>query len=227
MLEYDPAVNLRHYPMPMAKYGLNPFGEPLYRIVCASTRRNLCGGPWADGSQYRLVKTYPEISFPWILERWHSALEFSGMSREQWDRTMLENSGPYPSRGDYNLAWVFDLGVGEENLDNIIEACERGRSHSATELHQQHEATYRQEEKATQDACYQQIRESYSAFGTRPMAGYGGGRGTKTARPMLSANELGLPIPNRQRPASAPIRNRRTQDVRDIKSRNTILSGAI
>jgi hypothetical protein len=122
---------------------------------------------------------------------------------------------------------VFDIGVGEENLDNIIAACERGRSHSAADLHRQHETAYRKEEKATQDACYREIRDSYSAFGTRPMAGYGGGRGTKTLPAMLSANELGLPIPNRQRPAAAPIRNRRTADVRDIKTRNTILSGAI
>ena len=47
--EYDPQLNLRHFPtLPMAVYGLNQYGENLYRVVFAESRRHLIGGQWRD-----------------------------------------------------------------------------------------------------------------------------------------------------------------------------------
>ena len=226
-LEYDPKVNLRHYPMPMAKYGTNPYGEPLYRIVFRDSRRHLVGGAFAgEGPAYHWVPKYRHVSAAWILERWHTAFEFTRMSQLQWDTTMVDPVsgwlilGPYPSRGEYDLVWEFDQGVSADSLDNIIAAIEKGRQRSFGEVRAAHDAEYQAEEKETRRLAQEEIRDAVTAFGIAPMSSLSGvNRGTKTVPELRSAQELGL---------RAPRRNfrRNPKDLRGLDYTSTLMVGA-
>ncbi len=225
ILEYDPKVNLQHYPLPTRRFGLNPFGEPLYRIVFASSRRNLAGPAWPGETEFQWVPSYPAVKAAWVLERWHSAFEFTGMTRTSWDYEMVERLGPYPARGEYSLVWEFNLGVDADSLDKIVGVIEGRHRHSAQELRDFNAAEYAAEDKQTHAAVYGEIKESQRAWGSRPFAGAHGSRGSKTSFvPVLTAEQAGMPVPRRMPP---PKRVSRRTDVRDIQVRNTMISGGI
>ena len=231
-LQYDPKSDLRHWPTPMAKYGQNPYGENLYRIVLRDSRRHLVGGTWPDGSTgYEWVPKYRKVSSPWVLERWYTSWEFTKMSRSMWDLTMKDPQsgwlllGPYPDRGEYDLVWEFDHGVDSDNLDQIIAACERARSRSFEDVRAAHKAEYEQEERDQKREAQAEIRDAMMAFGTRPMVSSRLARGFKTAPLMRSAEELGLRTPRPMTQSKRPISNRKTFDLREMPARNTLMAG--
>ncbi len=203
MFEYDPTVNLRHYPTPMRKYGLNPFNEPLYRIVFRESRRHLVGGTWRDGSTgYHWVEKYRQVSSPWILERWYTAAEFTKMTKTQWDTQMVDPLsgwlvlGPYPSRGEYDMVWEFDAGgPANDSLTKIIGYLELGRTRSFQDIRDAHVADYEAETKAMRQNRYDDIRDGMTAFGSAPISAGRFGRGTKTTPELLTAEQCGLPTP--------------------------------
>ena len=206
ILEYDPAVNLRHYPLPMRKYGLNPYGEPLYRIVFKDTRYHLVGGFWWDTGEtaYHWVPKYDQVKSPWILERWYTASEFTRMSQSQWDSTMVDpisgwlTLGPYPSRGEYDLAWEFQGGleISSSDVDRIVGAVEVGRRRSFQEVRDANSAEYEKEDRDTRASAESEIRDAVRPFGMAPISSLTGvARGSKTLPEMKTAEELGLPVP--------------------------------
>lgn len=222
MFEYDPVTSLRHWPTPMQKYGKNPFGEPLYRIVFRDSRRHLVGGTWPDGATgYHWVPKYREVQAPWILERWYASHEFTKMSQAQWDLTMVDPVsgwlilGPYPSRGEYDMVWEFHPG---DNLDQVIAAVERGRDRSFTEVRDAHHAEYQQEQKTARADRFHELRDAQTAFGGDALSAGRFGRGTKTTPNLLSAEELGLPIPKAGR-----LRN--PSDLRGLDVTSTLTAG--
>jgi len=103
--------------------GLNFYGEPLYRLVWANNRLAWCAGKWEDRDSEgylireviaaRLVPKYP-IRDRWIIEQFLPAEKYG--SRENWWRDTREwgeegnlpQLGPYPSRGDYELACLIE-----------------------------------------------------------------------------------------------------------------------
>src|ERR1700743_3212185 len=99
----------QHAPVPLARYGQNPFGGNLYRCVFAPSVKHLIGGKWKDGAtEYRLRTTYRHLGNEWILERWVSAEEYCKMSPEQYEirfrnASGLLTMGPYPTQGVYVL----------------------------------------------------------------------------------------------------------------------------
>jgi len=109
-----------HYPAPMAKYGLNPFGQPLWRIVFADSVKRLVGGKWADGAEeYRLAKVYtgPAAKGRWVLESWISAEEHTGCTAQEYPLrfqspgcSITIQSEPYPHEGTYVERHIFTLG---------------------------------------------------------------------------------------------------------------------
>ncbi len=225
MFEYDPVKNLQHYPLPMARFGVNPFGEPLYRIVLASSRRHMVGGCWPDGEvAYHWLPTYKGLSGRyWILERWQMPLE----SQRVWDRRVEPISGwlingPYPERGEYYHAWTFDAGVDADNLERIIGAIERGRNRSVQDLDDFNRGEYQAEDKQTHADTYGEIRESFTAFGGRAFSSARVARGIKTITPLMSAEEAGLPIPKPLPVTIGRTTSRRTRDVRDIQVRTNL-----
>jgi hypothetical protein len=208
-LEYDPVTSLQHYPLPLSRFGKNPFGDNLYRIVLTSSRRHLVGGQWAgEGNAYHWVPTYRRVEERfrparpiWVLEGW----EPERMTQREWDRTMIDPVsgwlllGPYPAKGIYELKWEFDKGVQQDNVEKIIGAIEAGRRRSFEDVRGANQAEYQAEEKQMRNDCYDEIKDAPRAFGCRPIASSRMGRGTKTAPILKSAEELGLPVP-RQMP---------------------------
>ena len=126
MLETNPT--LRHYPLSLERFGKNPYGDHLYRIVFAPSRRSIVFGEWPDGAnEARLIPTYSELGNVWVLERWLSAAEFARCDRATWDAT-LSILGPYPERGEYEKCHVFALsGPDDANLDKLISWIEEGQ----------------------------------------------------------------------------------------------------
>lgn len=226
--EYDPVKNLQLYPVPMARFGLNAWGAPLYRIVLASSRRHLVGGCWPDGEiAYHWLPTYKGMAANcWVLERWQMPLT----SKRVWDQ-MIEPisgwliNGPYPERGEYYHAWTFDQGVEADNLDAIVGACERGRNYSFQDIADVNRREYNSEDRDTHNNNYAEIRDAFTAFGGRAFSSSRVARGIKTREQLMTAEQAGLPIPRPVARPPKPTGVRRSVDVRDIEVRNTISAG--
>ncbi len=197
MLEYDPAVNLTHYPgLDMAKYGKNTYGENLYRIVFSNSRKNLAGGTWPDLSVgYRWVPTYRAIKDQWVLERWLPCIQFAG-SKQNWENLKDTVSGwpllgPYPERGDYQHTFTFSAGVpGVTILDDMIASAERFRLKSFQDHHDNASREKEYEDEATRKAGEDRLRNRLSFKLDYAFAGAHGKRGTKTADFTLRAEDL-------------------------------------
>ena len=102
------------------KGGLNPYGEPCFRVIWGGNRYYTVGGMFNEVTQFKdangdtrtivtrmpLMKTLLRYRWDrWHLERWRGP-EFYGDSEEwyrnTWDEeAQLHAMGPYPSRGDY------------------------------------------------------------------------------------------------------------------------------
>ena len=98
------------YPKSMVKYGLNPYGEPLWRVVYAPSVKKLVGGRFSDGYVgYRARKAYEHLGNCWVLEKWLSGWEFTRQHESDYvdsvkdSATGLLLTGPYPSRGIYYM----------------------------------------------------------------------------------------------------------------------------
>ena len=195
MLTYDPVASLRHWPSPMRRFGLTPFGDALYRIVFASSRRHLVCGTWPDGSnKAQYVRRYPHLGEQWIMERWLPAEEYAKCSKEQWNRDLLI-LGPWPERGEYDLCHTFELaGPDDANLEKLIAWIDMGRKTSFYDTHVYQREDAAREKRTISDTQDAMIRNWLPAFGSAPMSGPGGGRGSKTAPILKTANELNLPL---------------------------------
>ena len=119
--------------VPMARYGKNPYGDSLYRVVFSDSRTDLLGGKWPDGAcEYRESPRYPGIRGQWILEKWCSAEEYAGKpdayAREQWDsESHLLTCGPYPTRGEYVHCYTFPYAPGDSMVYQVVCALRRSR----------------------------------------------------------------------------------------------------
>ncbi len=196
MLTYDPLVNLQHYPgIPMSRYGLNPYLEPLFRIVFAPSRQSLvCGQFWDGNTGGQWLPLYGHVGDKWVMEKWLSPYDFCKMSRDRWDREM-QVLGPWPDRGEYELCHVFDACVpAAANLDKLIMWINEGKNRPYAEVRAACEKVYAQETKDTERMQEAAFKDALPAFGTVPLVGYGGKRGSKNGGLKLSANDLGLPV---------------------------------
>lgn len=114
-------------PLSMARYGLNAYGEPLYRVAFSDSRTYLAGGKWPDGAcEYREVEFYPGIH-AWMLEKFQTSEEYAGKREEynqrQWDAASgLLTLGPYPEKGEWVHCYTFPF----EPTDSMISVLVRG-----------------------------------------------------------------------------------------------------
>jgi hypothetical protein len=108
--------------------GLNLYGEPLFRAVWSNNRLAWCAGRFEDRDNSghlvrevlaaRLMPKYP-VESRWIIEQWLPAEKYG--SRDNWwqntrewgEEGNLPQLGPYPSRGDYELACLLETRVRE------------------------------------------------------------------------------------------------------------------
>ena len=120
-----------HYPYPMSRFGLNPYGQPMWRIVFADSVRRLVGGRWPDGAEeYRMAKVYtgPHAKGRWVLESWISAEEHTGCTCEEYPLkfqspgcSITIQSEPYPHEGTYVERHIFSVAGPEHfNIEQLI-----------------------------------------------------------------------------------------------------------
>lgn len=191
-MAYDPKSSLIHYPEPMARFGLNDFSEPKYRIVLNRSRRSLVHG---QGRKPAWLRTYPDIKpHVYVMERWLSAYEFTKTTAAIWNATMTI-LGPYPSRGEWQMIHAFDHVLpGDSDIGKLIVWSEAGKRFSANENLNAIKGDVAQEKAAVRKQNHDRQMERFPAFGTKPMVGGHVSRGTKSAPNLsLTAQELGLP----------------------------------
>ena len=205
ILSYDPATSLRHWPMPMSRFGTNPYGDNLYRIVFAPSRRHLVCGEWPDGSnQAQYVKKYPAVGEQWIMERWLRAEDYAKCTKEFWDREMLI-LGPWPERGEYELCHVFEACSPENaSIEKLIQWVELGRQTSFYDTQQWHKSDAEKERKDIGNQQDAMIRNWLPAFGAAPMSARGTVRSQKAMPITRTAEELGLPTQGGMRRTKNP-----------------------
>jgi len=109
----------------MARFGQNPYGDNLYRIVFAPSRRYLVYGEWPNGERKATwLPKYPEVGDSWVLERWLTPFEYARCTPEEWNRE-LTVLGPYPDRGEYEICHKFNRVVPQdENITKLVELIE-------------------------------------------------------------------------------------------------------
>ena len=187
--------------MPMRRFGLNPWGDPLYRIVLTDSRRYLVCGQWngAGMSRARWMPLYPHMLAEYVLEKWQDAFTFTGMTADKWNTdpncTLL---GPYPSRGEYRMIGNEGIKPADTNIEKLIALIEAGSNYSWAEklaaCRKVSEYGQAEAKRLRKDIC----DDAQSFKGTEALVGFGGGRGTKTSPILKSANELHLPRPTNQ-----------------------------
>ena len=192
----------QRWPMPMSRYGTNPFGDPLYRVVFAPSVRCMVGGEFADGhTGYRIRPSYRHIGNQWIMEKWLSAIDFTGLTEDQYylkfkDRwTGLCISGPYPSRGAYFHCHTFENSQpGDGGIEWLIGVLNKCATNDPASVRQALVDAQEKKERGDDAARYDRVKELMPAFGIRAASYRGHVKATKTAPIIRSANELGLPL---------------------------------
>lgn len=182
----------------MSRFGQNPYGQNLYRIVYAPSRRYLVVGEWPDGSQCaQWVVKHKGIGDQWIMERWLPAEQYAKCTREQWDQTMLI-LGPWPARGEYEHCHTFELSTPTDaNIEKLIKLIEASRQVRFQDTLNWHREDAARERESIRKTAEDMIRNRLPAFGGRPMSAGKYGRTTKIPT-LRTAQELGLPrIPGR------------------------------
>lgn len=156
---------LTHLPIGSLKvFGTNLYDESIYRVIWSDSRLAMSGGKHRiyegrpskdnvvnargkDPNQlreeigYKWVPLYPGIH-AWVLEKWKSALSFTGMTPETWAwqtkdlETGLLELGPYPSRGDYQDSFIFPAEPGWSAVAEAISWVEKGQTFTFEEHRQ-------------------------------------------------------------------------------------------
>lgn len=194
----------------MARFGQNRYGENLFRIVHADSRRFIVAGEWQAGELKGRVCASEELLYPmfatrklldsdgvwhggyidgvWILEKWQGP----DMSRARWE---IERPAlPFEERGDYHFSHAFDsVGPVDSNLDKLISWIQEGEKRSQQEVYNGCRDSYAAEKKANQNQAYDRIRDSLSAHLDFPMSGAYAMRNSKTKEMRLTAEQAGMP----------------------------------
>ena len=100
--------------------GVNRFAEPNYRVVWGWNRLVKIHGEWGDGR----VETREEPKYlpgdRWHLEQWRPPEDYG--TPEAWHKAgfewkgpeLVDTSGPYPHRGEYELCYTLSSDLGPE-----------------------------------------------------------------------------------------------------------------
>lgn len=186
---YDPA-NLKEYPgISMARFGMNPFAKPIYRLAFASSVVHQVAYQGDNGNwRWEWRPKYWAVGDQWIMEQWRSAWEFHGMGRAQWEREFPNL--PFCPEGVYEHCHTFEAcSPVDANLDKLISWITEGRNRSAQEIGDACRKEYDDETKATGNEIGARIRNCLPAFGTVAISGRVS-RGTKTDSIKRSAEDM-------------------------------------
>lgn len=190
-----------HFPMPMQRYGVNPYGESVYRVVFAPSVKKLVGGEFKDGFKgYRVRPAYRQLGPVWVLERWISGQRHTGMTETKYNEqftdpsTGLISTGPYPQRGIYVLAEVLNGSPADMNFDWIIGYINKAHRNDPAANQRAILEDLKKQEQLDAQMRFDRCKEALPAFGIRAASYRGHVKATKSAPLMKSANELGLPV---------------------------------
>ena len=189
-------------PSVMKRFGENPYGEPLFRIVFAPSVKMLCGGEFSDGYVgYRVRPAYRHIGNKWIMEKWISGFDHTLMTEEQYNLkfrdpyTGLVSTGPYPSRGVYFQCHTFEFSQpGDGGIDTIIALVKKAKTNDPIENARAIRATREYGEKEQQQRRFDKIKDLMPVAGIRAANIGGMVKKTKSLPVDKTANELGLPL---------------------------------
>ena len=97
------------------RYGVNPYGQPRYKLVWGQRQSIVMGTMWRDqyGNERAGYKTYPQCNnVPcWVLMQWHPSSDY-GTPEAFYASTYDESSGlyvtgEYPYEGRYEVVQMF------------------------------------------------------------------------------------------------------------------------
>lgn len=152
--------------------GLNPYGQPYYRIVWGYQR-----GHWIAGEYHLKYTDRMRHRERWHLEKWVPAESFG--TPEQWYAAAIVDFsgapvnvlGPYPSRGDYVRVIVFEnYYTGEyvrPEAEMVREAIIRNRQHAEQDkatIRKRIEAEMAEKRKASEQRMDAEMEEREAAF---------------------------------------------------------------
>lgn len=104
--------------------GLNPHGEPLFRVVCGNERMTRIGGAWRDYDasgnflrevvEEREVPKYPDALERYVFEAWMPPENYGTESewRDAYTKIIsgkiVQELGPYPRHGEYEMVKILE-----------------------------------------------------------------------------------------------------------------------
>lgn len=112
--------DIRFADMDLCQHGLNPSGEPVYRVVWADSRVE---NVWHDGKMIPLKLYDGHANGKRVLEKWKPCAEAVGLTREQYAEKTRELGVDmeYPSLGDYYDMAILVEGAGVNYVRALIE----------------------------------------------------------------------------------------------------------
>ncbi len=179
----------------LRRFGANPFGENLFRVVFADSRKHMVGGTWKDYSgapakdkelvngkdknivreitEYRWIPLYPGFH-GWVIEKWLSGLEFAGTPFSYELLQADTESGllplPYPTRGEYVESQKLLVGM-EPTISlvaEIIHLVQMGENSSFAEKKRAIVSDLEKNEKARNDRAEAIWTNAQGAFNNKP-----------------------------------------------------------
>lgn len=177
----------------LRSFGVNPYGENLWRVVWGPSRKYIVGGAWQDRYgeipldseliakdghdssfvreviEYRWIPKYPET---WVLEKWLSPLQYAG-TPAQWAMTQADATakcmtlGPYPARGEYEACYAFPPGTGEPSFSTVVSVIDMlvyGANYSPAERKQAIQAVQDGKKWDWRNKCEAIFKDSQGAF---------------------------------------------------------------
>lgn len=135
----------------LRKFGLNPYGQPNFRVVWGPSRWYIAGGYWADvgRSEYRKLPKYG-LDPKWVLERWRPASVYGNPWSWEHDTVTPDGFlgvGPFPVHGEYENVTTFSTEKGEQGyvplepglVELTARLCWMGRIATYSDLKRMHE----------------------------------------------------------------------------------------
>ena len=180
----------------LAKFGANPYGENLWRVVWPSSREFLFK-PEGE-TQFRWLPLYAGLKC-YILERWLTPWQFAKCGPEVWN---LQHSrlGPYPSRGVYfGPCWKFQSGYPALGaVETIINLIRKGEQYSDFERAQAIIQAQQREDVLAQTAAKEVILDSLPLSITSGKLSNRFYADAENVPERYSAQQVGLPVGSRK-----------------------------
>ena len=190
----DAAPPILYPVIPMAKYGLNPHGANMYRLIWAPSRRIVVHNHITNAPKtiQCYMPPFRPIGEYWVIESWKSCFEYAGaVTEDQWNANpSLNCMGPYPRQGVYEHRETLSCDPSQASIDKLITWLEQSHPRENAAFVEKQLDDDLNDRKSKRDAL---TRSSMRPWGAESYAAAGGGRNSKTYPIVKSREELGLP----------------------------------